>query len=381
MDTISGFALFALAALVQEPGPAPIAVPLAPAPAEARLSWSPKGASVPLVLAEGRLLGSFSLGHAATPPVALWLEKSGGAAHFDELLLDVDRDGELEESERLRTTPKEQRGKWWSSFEASIAIPLQQGAATRAYPLSLWFVEDPAEPDAKPALRWSRRGFVEGRFELGGQPAFVVVTEMQMDGVFDQRDCWGLGRSIEDARKSSGRSLESHAWLDGRAYRLSALDADGRRIAFEPFDPGFTEEQERERSDTKAVDRAAPRAASPLVFEKDFEAALARARREQKQLFVDFQTTWCGPCREMERWVYTAKDVVDAAAQLIPVMLDGDEQRELVKRYEVGGYPTLLRLDAEGRVLARATGYRSVAETVAFLRGATPSRAENERKK
>ncbi|MBK9385866.1 MAG: thioredoxin family protein [Planctomycetes bacterium] len=381
MDTITGIATLVLAALPQEPTPAPIAVPLAPAPAEARLPWSPKGASVPLELADGRLTGSFSLGHSATPLVALRLEKSAEAERFDQLLLDVDRDGQLEESERLRTTPKEQRGKWWSSFEASIAIPLQQGESTRAYPLSLWFVEDPAEPEAKPALRWSRRGFVEGRFELGGKPAFVVVTEMQMDGVFDQRDSWGLGRSAEDARKNSSRSLEGHAWLDGRAYRLSALDTDGQRIAFEPFDPGFTEEQERERLDRKAVDRAAPRAEAPLAFEKDFAAALARAQREKKCLFVDFQTTWCGPCREMERWVYTAKDVVDAAAEVIPVMLDGDEQRELVKRYEVGGYPTLLLLDERGAVLARATGYRSVAETAALLRGSAAARKLAEQKR
>ncbi|MBL8900209.1 MAG: thioredoxin family protein [Planctomycetes bacterium] len=381
MHTLAGIATLALAALPQVPAPASIAVPLTPAPAEARLPWSPKGASVPLVLADGRLAGSFALGHAATPPVALRLEKSGGTAHFDELLLDVDRDGELEESERLRTTPKEQRGKWWSSFEASIAIPLPEGQGTRAYPLSLWFVEDPAEPEAKPALRWSRRGFVEGRFELGSKPAFVVVTEMQMDGVFDQRDAWGLGRSAEEARKSSSRSLEGHAWLDGRAYRLSALDADGQRIAFESFDPGFTEAQERERLDTKAVDRAAARAEAPLAFEKDFAAALLRAQLEKKRLFVDFQTTWCGPCREMERWVYTAKDVVEAAAQVIPVMLDGYEQRELVRRYEVGGYPTLLLLDEQGKVLARATGYRSIAETVAFLRESTVARGTAEQKK
>lgn len=380
MDSIACLAALALAALPQDPTPAPISVALAPAPADARLAWSPKGASVPLVHAEGRLLGSFELGHAATPPVALRLERSAGATHFDELLLDRDRDGEFEEAERLRTTPKEQRGKWWSSFEASIAIRCADGTSVRDYPLSLWYVEDPAEPEARPALRWSRRGFVEGRFELAGESAFVVVTEMRMDGVFDQRDCWGLGRSRESARKSSSRSLEGHAWLDGRAFRLRSLDPDGRSIAFEPFDPGFTEAEEQQRLDTKAVDRAAPRAEVPLAFEKDLEAALARARREQKRVFVDFQTTWCGPCREMERWVYTAQAVVDAAAQVIPVMLDGDEQRELAKRYEVGGYPTLLLLDEQGKVLARATGYRSVAETVAFLRGGTPVRGNAERK-
>src|ERR1700743_1265558 len=31
---------------------------------------------------------------------------------------------------------------------------------------------------------------------------------------------------------------------------------------------------------------------------------LARARTERKYIFVDCYTTWCGPCKEMDRIVY-----------------------------------------------------------------------------
>lgn len=339
-----------------------------PASVEHGLRWSPKGATVPLQRDGAELKGAFALGHAGAREVMVRLTRSDGAAHFDVLSLDCDRDGNFADGERLHAVPKEQRGKWWSSFSAEIAVPLADGSGTRGYPLNLWFVEDPQEPDAPPALRWSRRGWCEGEVEIGGARAFVLITEMHMDGVFDQRDAWAIARDHDALMRASSRSLEQHVWLDGAAYRATAIDGDGRSIEFAAFDPGFTEAEEKAKADTTAPDRAAPRAAAPLQFGKDLDAALALAAQQKKRVFVDFQTTWCGPCRQMEQWVYSAKDVVDAAANMIPVVLDGDEQRALVKRFGVAAYPTMLLLSPDGEVVARAVGYRGVAAMTRFLR-------------
>ena len=112
----------------------------------------------------------------------------------------------------------------------------------------------------------------------------------------------------------------------------------------------------------------APRAAKPLAFGGDLAAALATAKQDKKRVFIDFQTTWCGPCRQMEQMVYTAAAVVTAADGVIAVKLDGDEQRELVKSYGVAAYPTMLLLDQDGNELKRAVGYRSVAAMVEFFK-------------
>jgi thiol-disulfide isomerase/thioredoxin len=191
---------------------------------------------------------------------------------------------------------------------------------------------------------------------------------MELDGVFDQRDSWMLARERSKLFGTSSRSLEQHAWLDGVAYRPTSIDPHGRSLAFESFEPGFTEAEEAARADTLAPDRAAPRAEKPLAFGKDLAAALAQAAKDGKRVLVDFETTWCGPCATMNQLVYTSKPVVDAAKDVIAVKLDGDEQRELVKQYKVGAYPTILLLASDGKEVRRAVGYQSVAAMVEMLR-------------
>ncbi|MCB9886272.1 MAG: thioredoxin family protein [Planctomycetes bacterium] len=355
----------------QDP-PAPITAALRPGDhAKEHLGWSPKGAKVELSMDLGTLHGRFDLGHPGAPQIAVRLTRSEGAAHFDRIWVDTNRDEKVDEREVLTAEVSERRGKWWSSADVTVPVSWRDDggdAKTRPYPIALWFVEDPQEPDAAPALRWSRRGWHEGEVTIDGKPAFVLITDMQMDGRFDQRDAWALGRDKKALLRASARSMESHFWLDGVAYRMTALDPDGASITFERFDPGFTEAEEKARNDTLAVDRKAPRAAAPLAFEADFEAAMKTAKAQGKRVFVDFQTTWCGPCRAMEQHVYTADAVVKAAAETVCIKLDGDEQRDLVKRYEVAAYPTMLLLDADGKVLRRLVGYQHVTDMVKFLR-------------
>jgi thiol-disulfide isomerase/thioredoxin len=330
------------------------------------LAWSPKGAAVPLAPSGEVLRGEFALGPAGVQPVRVELARGPGSAHYDQLAIDLDRDGAFGAAERLTTTAKEQRGKWWSSFAATVEVPFP-GGLRRPYPMNLWFVADPQEPAAEPALRWSRRGWYEGELEVDGKPASVMVTERQMDGVITREDSWQLARDRKELLGAGSRGLDGHAWLDGRAWRVVEVAADGGSLRLETFQPPLSEAEERARADRLKADREAKRAAAPLPFGKDLAAALAEAGRTGKRVFVDFETTWCGPCKEMDRWVYTAADVVAAAADVIAVKLDGDEQRDLVKRYAVKGYPTLLLLDGQGEVLRREVGYQGVAAMVKFL--------------
>lgn len=367
-------ALAAPQAAAQTPTTPRIEVALAakpPAGAE-RLAWSPKGAKVELAAADRALVGAFALGPAGTLPMAVRLERSTpDAAHFDTLSIDLDRDGKFHATERLVAVPKDQRGKWWSSFEATALVPFAAEGANKArtvpYPLSLWFVEDPQEPTAPPTLRWSRRGWHEGTTTLDGKPALVLITEMEMDGVFTTADSWALATDRKLLLSSGSRALSGHCWLEERAYRVVELAADGSRLVLEPFDPRTTEAEEKAKADLYKPDREAKRAAQPLAFGTDFAAAMAKAAPGKQRVLIDFATTWCGPCKLMDQWVYTAEDVVTAAKDLVAVKLDGDVERELVKRFGITAYPTMLLLQADGTEVRRVVGYQGVAAMQKFL--------------
>ena len=105
--------------------PASVTVALQPAQTEqGGPRWSPKAESVPLTAGDAVLTGSFALGLPGAPMVTVRLQKTAAAVHWDQLWVDANRDQVLTADELLTAVPKELRGKWWSNFEAILAIPM-----------------------------------------------------------------------------------------------------------------------------------------------------------------------------------------------------------------------------------------------------------------
>ncbi len=70
----------------------------------------------------------------------------------------------------------------------------------------------------------------------------------------------------------------------------------------------------------------------------------------------------------MTQNVFTAKDVVDASVGLMCIVVDGDERKDLVERYQVKAYPTGLIVLPEGAEVTRFVGYQKVTQMTAFLK-------------
>lgn len=339
-----------------------------------RMGWSPKGATVPLKAdGENTLRGSITLGPPHTPRIAVELRRDAAGAEMNQLAIDLNRNGSFEDSELLTCQPNENRGKFWSSFSTTVPIPVLDpwGKLDEVpYPMNLWYVRDPLEPDAPPTLRWSRSGFYTGTCKLGDADAFIMICESAMDGVLNRDDAWAIAPAT-DPKQALGinamRNLDDHAWLGEQAYRVAALDASGLLAVVVPTDPGITRAAEVEARDRLAADRRAARSGPVLNFSHDFVAAQAQAKAQGKRLFIDFETDWCGPCHQMDQLVYNADLVVDAAKDLIAVKIDGDAFRDLVKQFNVAAYPTMILLDPSGKERARNVGYIGVKETAEFL--------------
>jgi thiol:disulfide interchange protein len=111
---------------------------------------------------------------------------------------------------------------------------------------------------------------------------------------------------------------------------------------------------------------------SPRVAWADFAGGLERASSESKPVFVVFETSWCGYCRKMNRTTFKDPAVVDVLNGMVAIKVNADDDRELASRYGVSGYPSLLVLDAAGRVRARTSGFLESRAFLDWVGDATP---------
>lgn len=104
--------------------------------------------------------------------------------------------------------------------------------------------------------------------------------------------------------------------------------------------------------------------AESIQFEdKDWQGLLGKAKKENKLIFIDAYTTWCGPCKWMAENVFTDESVGEFFnANFINAKFDMEkgEGIDLAKKYGVNVYPSLLWVNGDGEVVHRMCGAREV---------------------
>jgi thiol-disulfide isomerase/thioredoxin len=112
-------------------------------------------------------------------------------------------------------------------------------------------------------------------------------------------------------------------------------------------------------------------------FEGGVDAAFARARAEERPVFLYWGAQWCPPCHRIKREVFTHPRFAELVDQVVPVYLDGDtpEAQRWGEAFGASGYPTLLLLAPDRRELMRFSGVTNFAEfAAAFEAALTASR-------
>ena len=107
------------------------------------------------------------------------------------------------------------------------------------------------------------------------------------------------------------------------------------------------------------------------LWTEDPDKAQAQAKSQNKYVFLDFTgSDWCGWCMKLEREVFSQKEFKEfAEANLVCVTVDFPRQKAqsmkqkkanaaLQKKYGVGGYPTIIILSPDGKLVGQ-TGYKA----------------------
>lgn len=100
-----------------------------------------------------------------------------------------------------------------------------------------------------------------------------------------------------------------------------------------------------------------------------FDEALTAAKAEGKKVFIDFYTSWCGPCKRLAANVFPNKQVGDYMnGNYVCLKLDAEKEgADLAKKFGVSAYPTLIVTDTDGKVLGSFAGYKEGEDFIAAV--------------
>jgi thioredoxin-related protein len=110
-----------------------------------------------------------------------------------------------------------------------------------------------------------------------------------------------------------------------------------------------------------------------------------KAKKENKYIFVDCYATWCKPCKEMDRNVYSVDSVADYLnANFISVKVQMDQTKNddaatknwyktasyMSNQYNLTAYPTMLFFTPSGEVATKEVGYKNPESFITVARNA-----------
>jgi protein disulfide-isomerase len=111
-------------------------------------------------------------------------------------------------------------------------------------------------------------------------------------------------------------------------------------------------------------------AAHAADWTEDYSSALAKAKKEHKLLLLNFTgSDWCPWCKRIDKEVFDTPKFGDFAAQkLVLVTVDFPKDRKLSKavvdqnaalqeKFGVDGYPTIIVLGSDEKVVFKQVGY------------------------
>jgi thiol:disulfide interchange protein len=96
---------------------------------------------------------------------------------------------------------------------------------------------------------------------------------------------------------------------------------------------------------------------SNIPWQSSYSSGLALAKKEGKMQMLYFYTDWCGWCQKMEKETFADRELAGFMDKFVPVKINGDRDKQALKKFAISGYPTLVFTDLEGNVVEKVVGF------------------------
>ena len=106
-------------------------------------------------------------------------------------------------------------------------------------------------------------------------------------------------------------------------------------------------------------------------MEENWNKALQEAKKQNKPIFLDAYTTWCGPCKMLKSKTFTDKVVGEFFNKnFINIALDMEKGDGLAvaEKYNINAYPTLIITDGDQKSVSVSEGFMEPAQLMEFAK-------------
>lgn len=106
-------------------------------------------------------------------------------------------------------------------------------------------------------------------------------------------------------------------------------------------------------------------------YNGSLKEAITKAKKEKKIIFLDVYATWCGPCKLLKKTTFKDPELSEYFNKnFVSLEIDGEKGQgiEIVKKYQLKGYPSLVFIDSNGNVVNKTLGYYDGKELLEIVK-------------
>ena len=311
--------------------------------------------------------------------ITLLFVKSGARnLYYDLLYIDRNRDGDLSNDGPPRKGNSSfirGRARHMTEFDTVRFEYLWQVNANKRVTeklvckLFFWYPES-GLPSSSFIIRQSWRA---GTFAFGEDSLQVILVDDDCNGIYDTRDRWLLvpkdslsGRFI--GHFDQYRETTQLGWFGDIAFELKEISARGDRVTLLRKEPGLSSEEDLMQDAIYPPEPRRPRAARRIEWMTDWRKAQRKARQLRKNMLAFFDAEWSGPSIAMNERTFTDAEILGLSDKFVCVRIPDNSNSDLIAKYQIQDFPTLIIFDRRGKELSRVVGYQPAAELALYLK-------------